>query len=362
MKICLIGKNLSNFVLARDLLNKNLEVDIIYKYEPKKKNNIRTLAISKANYSFLKKIVKNLKLYSWPVNGIKIYNDQNKDQLFHFKKDNEENFFLIKYDEIFNSFFKSIKKSKNLKFKKVINLSKQKNLLRNNNYNLIINSENNNEINKKYFFNKIKKNYDSFAYTAIINHKKLKNNIALQIFTKFGPLAFLPLSNTKTSIVFSFLNKNKKKEKEILELIKKYNFQYAITGFSNVEKFKLNFSMLRKYYYKNVLSFGDTLHSIHPLAGQGFNMTLRDIKILSELIDGKINLGLDLNTSLLEEFQNKTKHLNYIFGSGIDFIHNFFIFDNKFNNVFSNNFFNYLEKNKFINKYATLFADKGLRV
>ena len=34
----------------------------------------------------------------------------------------------------------------------------------------------------------------------------------------------------------------------------------------------------------NILAFGDLLHKIHPLAGQGFNMTIRDIKVLLEII------------------------------------------------------------------------------
>ena len=40
------------------------------------------------------------------------------------------------------------------------------------------------------------------------------------------------------------------------------------------------------------MAFGDSLHKIHPLAGQGFNMTLRDIKILSNIIQNRIDLGL----------------------------------------------------------------------
>ena len=86
---------------------------------------------------------------------------------------------------------------------------------------------------------------------------------------------------------------------------------------------------MKNYYNKNILSFGDNLHKIHPLAGQGLNMTIRDIKILCNLIDQKIDLGLPLDKSLLKEFENKTKHFNYIYASSIDFIHEFFKFDNK---------------------------------
>ena len=50
----------------------------------------------------------------------------------------------------------------------------------------------------------MKKNYNSYAYTTILDHKKnLKNNTAIQIFTNKGPLAFLPISEFKTSIVYS---------------------------------------------------------------------------------------------------------------------------------------------------------------
>ena len=44
------------------------------------------------------------------------------------------------------------------------------------------------------------------------------------------------------------------------------------------------------------------LHKIHPLAGQGFNMTLRDTKILSQLIEKNLKLGLNLIT-VLEKFE-----------------------------------------------------------
>ena len=69
---------------------------------------------------------------------------------------------------------------------------------------------------------------------------------------------------------------------------------------------KLNSSSLRKYYKNNILAFGDLLHKIHPLAGQGFNMSIRDIKLLSELIDERIKIGLDINSSICRDFQKKS--------------------------------------------------------
>mgnify|MGYP000132572084 CR=1 FL=1 len=78
---------------------------------------------------------------------------------------------------------------------------------------------------------------------------------------------------------------------EIKNLIKLYNKNYNIKSFGKLEKFELNFSAPRNYYHNNLMAFGDSLHKIHPLAGQGFNMTLRDIKVFSKIIQDRIVLG-----------------------------------------------------------------------
>ena len=60
---------------------------------------------------------------------------------------------------------------------------------------------------------------------------------------------------------------------------------------------------LRSYYHKNILAFGDLLHKIHPFAGQGFNMTIRDIKIFDNIIQKKINLGLPIDNLLMKNLK-----------------------------------------------------------
>ena len=104
--------------------------------------------------------------------------------------------------------------------------------------------------------------------------------------------------------------------------------KYQNLKFNEICCFELKSSNLRSYYYKNIIAFGDLLHRLHPLAGQGFNMSLRDIKQLSELIDKKLDLGLDLNNSILDEFQKKTKSSNFVFSAGIDLIYEIFINNN----------------------------------
>ena len=117
---------------------------------------------------------------------------------------------------------------------------------------------------------------------------------------------------------------------------------------------------MRSYFHKNILAFGDLLHRIHPLAGQGFNMTIRDIKILNDLIQKKIDLGLPLDSGLNMEFENSQKHKNFIFSSGIDLIHEFFNLERKTKNDFLSKSIQYFNKNHNFNKIFTRIADKGL--
>ena len=105
------------------------------------------------------------------------------------------------------------------------------------------------------------------------------------------------------------------KEIDFKDLLKKYNKKYSINKINNISKYKLKSSTLRSYHYKNILGFGDVLHKLHPLAGQGFNMTIRDIKLLSSLIKLRIDNGLEIDSSICSDFEKKIRHRNYIFST-----------------------------------------------
>jgi len=361
MKVCLIGNGLTTLSLGKNLINKKIKV-FNYTTGNKTKTRTRTIGVSKDSLDFFnKEIIQLKKNMTWDIKKIDIYTEKYKNQkILNFEESQFNLFSMFKNSEINKYLEKNLKKNKLFKkilikndqsLKKVINM----------NFDLIINCDANNMITKNFFFRKINKNYNSKAFTCIIKHKKITNNTASQIFTKIGPIAFLPLSNFKTSIVFSANLKNKKfDDKEILKLIKFYNYKYEIISSSKLEKFNLSFSVARNYFYKNILAFGDVIHRVHPLAGQGFNITLRDIKVLSELIQKRIELGLPLDNSIFQEFENRTKHLNYIFTSAVDLVYEFFKFDNKINNNISKKLFTLMDKNKILNKFFSKYANKGL--
>ena len=364
MNICLIGDGLASLTLAKNLINKNIKVDICYENRKKPNFNSRTIGISKNNLDFFNKEIvkinykkvckiKKIEIYSEKFENKKILNFEGKNELFS----------VVKNKEIYEILNSNLNKSKIFKKILVKNRNIYERILKDKKYDLIINFDSKNNISKKFFSNKIRKDYSSFAYTSIIKHKEIKNNKAIQIFTKIGPIAFLPISNLETSIVFSIINKQEGiSEKDFFNLIKNFNKKYKIKNFSKMEKFKLETSISRNYYNHNILAFGDCLHKIHPLAGQGFNMIIRDIKILSNIIQNRIDLGFPIDFSICKEFENKTKHYNFTFSFGNDFIYELFKFDNNYKNNYLNHLLKFINKNEIFNKLANRYADRGLFV
>ena len=141
-----------------------------------------------------------------------------------------------------------------------------------------------------------------------------------------------------------------------------YNSKYTLKKINKINSFELHGLSLRSYFHKNILAFGDLLHRIHPLAGQGFNMTIRDIKILLEIILNRYSLGLPLDSSINYEFENKLKHKNLIFSNGINLIHEFFNIERKINTSILSKSVQFLNKNSQINKLFTKIADRGILI
>tara|TARA_Y100001970_G_scaffold292880_1_gene436346 strand:+ start:1474 stop:2538 length:1065 start_codon:yes stop_codon:yes gene_type:complete len=352
MRVCIIGSGLSALTLAKALVNQKIFVDLIIPKTKSTINQTRTLGISKSNCEYFCKNIINIQNIIWKLKKIEIFTDNLKyEKILNFENKNDQLFSIIKNFKLYEILNKSLKNSKFCKRKKFDELDR---------YNLIINTELSNNLTKKYFSKKIIKKYESLAYTTIIKHNEITNNSATQIFTKIGPLAFLPISKHETSIVYSVNNKKNNSKKSIKNLIQKYNFKYKIKKIENINSFELKSLNLRSYYHNNILAFGDLLHRIHPLAGQGFNMTIRDIKILLNLIKNKKILGLPLDSSINRDFQNELKHKNFIFAEGIDFLYEFFNLEKKTNNILLSKFIQRLGKNFYINKFFTKIADRGI--
>jgi len=363
MNICIIGDGLTSLSLAKNLINKKINVHFYHKNKIGNLSSSRTIGISKNNLEFFRKEIHKIpKKNFWEIKKIEIYSEKlEKENLLKFENNKVNLFYMVKNDDIYELLLSEISKNKFFKKKLINKNSFYENLLKKNNYDLIINCDSSNFLSRKFFMKKIDKDYDNFAYTTILKHKKIENNIATQIFTKSGPIAFLPISNSETSVVCSLDTKNRNyNDSEVLDLISKNNPKYQIQKTLRLSSFKLSSSNLRNYHHENILAFGDLLHRIHPLAGQGFNMSIRDIKVLSEIIQNKIDLGMQLDSSILNEFEKETKNKNFLFSNSVDFIYEAFNFDKKIRSKSFNKILRIVGKNKNLLDYFIKLADRGL--
>ena len=357
MTVCILGNSLTALTLAKALVKCKINVDLLYNKKNPKINDPRTIGITNNNINFFNNNIINIEKNIWKLKRIEIFSDNlKKERLVNFKANKDSLFSIVKNNKLSQLLEKDLSKNKFFRSR----FSNKKNISFLNKYELVINCDSLNFIANQYFSKKIIKKYNSYAYTTVIKHDYILNDTAFQIFTKKGPIAFLPTSNRETSIVYSIHNTNKKKKDNIEQLIKDKNFKYKIRKIEKVNRFELKSANLRSYYHKNILAFGDLLHKIHPLAGQGFNMTIRDIKILLDIVKKRTDVGLSLDSSVNFEFEKKIKHRNFIFSNGIDLIYEFFNIERKIKSKLLSQSVKFISNHPQINKIFTKIADKGV--
>ena len=374
-KICIIGDGLTGLTTAAILGKQNIDIDL---YSDNKKKiqiiDTRTTAISESNFQYIKSTL-NLSStnFFWACKKVKLfYQDENKIINFlNFNEKNKKFMYIFQNQDLKKKLNKIISKKKNIKLikKKVEAINSNDGFVTVNKkkifYDLIILSIGglSNFYSRIDAGRSIKKNYDEIAITTQIKHKTNIQN-ASQFFLKEGPLAILPYKKNFFSIVWSvsnnYFNINQSNLKKILskklEMLLNNN---KIINIGKIKSFPINLNLKIKYFKKNILILGDGLHAIHPIAGQGFNLVLRDISKLAELTSKTSQLGLLFkNTVMLEDFYNSRKAENNLFGLGINLTNSFFK-DRKYFTSIKKIILNNINSFGFIKKTSQTLADRG---
>ena len=384
-KICIIGSGLTALNIAYLLSKFNLQIDIVEQDLKKKKIKPTKLALSKHSFDQLYSYgLKDIKKKSNVVKNIYLHDSYSSISLkqdLHFSASNKKEAlaYIIDGNILFSDISKKIESFKNINFikKEISSINDNKFYkeiifkdLKKENYNLIIfASANNIVLLSKFKLRKvIDKSYNEDAYVFNLHHKKIINNSARQFFLKDGPLAFLPVSRTETSVIWSIKNNsiNKKYVSNKKYLSKFFNNHFKelfkeIISISEINKFNLNYIFNELRDSKRTLLFGEIANKIHPIAGQGWNMTLRNIFSLIKVIKYSINLGLEIgNDIFIKKYLNETNLNNLAFATLIDGIRK--IFDIKIDSyaAIRKNTLSNLDKNFFIKKNFINIANKGL--
>ena len=129
---------------------------------------------------------------------------------------------------------------------------------------------------------------------------------------------------------------------------------------SKIDFFPITFKFNSNFLKKNVLVLGEGLYNIHPVAGQGFNLIIRDIKELDREIFDHLSLGLQIKDSLLlNKFMLSRKPENLLFGLGVSFVHKF-LQNNKVTNPIKKMVLKEINKLNFLKNISLNFANKGI--
>ena len=384
-KICIIGSGLTGLMIAYLLSKFRLQIDIVEQDFNKKKINPTKIALSKSSLDELCRYgLKDIKKKSNIIKNIYLHDSYSSISLkqdLHFSVSNKKEAlaYIIDSNTLFSDIYKKLKSLKNINFinKEISSINDEKffkeitfkDLIKKN-YNLIIfASANNLSLLSKFKLRKvIDKSYYEDAYVFNLFHKKISNNSARQFFLKDGPLAFLPVSSVETSVIWSIKNNsiNKKYVSNKKYLSNFFNNHFKelfkeIISISEINKFNLNYIFNELKDSKRTLLFGEIANKIHPIAGQGWNMTLRNIFSLIKVIKYSMNLGLEIgNDIFIKKYLNETNLNNLAFATLIDGIRK--IFDIKIDSyaAIRKNTLSNLDKNFFIKKNFINIANKGL--
>ncbi|NQV57178.1 MAG: 2-octaprenyl-6-methoxyphenyl hydroxylase [Rhodospirillales bacterium] len=146
--------------------------------------------------------------------------------------------------------------------------------------------------------------YDQTGIVCTIAHEKPHNNVAHEHFYPSGPFAILPISGNRSSIVWTERDKNVPGlmalddaafTKELAARFGDFMGDLKLNG--PRWSYPLDLQFARNYSDKRLAVVGDAAHGMHPIAGQGLNVGLRDVAALAEVLIDAHRLGLDIGAS-----------------------------------------------------------------
>jgi 2-octaprenyl-6-methoxyphenol hydroxylase len=152
--------------------------------------------------------------------------------------------------------------------------------------------------------------YDHEAMVTVVAHEKPHNNIAYEIFYPSGPFAVLPMLDAdgrhRSGIVWSVNRADAPAYRKLspralgAEMEKAMGSMLgAIELIAPVSGYPLGFQNAMRIIDTRLALVGDSAHGIHPIAGQGLNLGLRDVAALTEVLVDGARLGLDFSDAQL---------------------------------------------------------------
>ncbi len=383
--ITIIGGGLIGAACALSLSGLGSKVSIIEKQTKKKiiskKADTRTVAISEGTKKIFQKldIWQKIERFAEPIKRIKIIDRKLSNSVdFDNKRRNSNLGYIVENNKLLDILYKNIYEKNNIRF---FNNSTIKNI--SNTSEKIITTTNNTKVisdlniaadGKKSFVRSFykatmfKKNYNKKALVLNISHSYNHNNTAYEFFYKNGPLAILPMkmkqNNYFSSIVWTNnsnyldhvirLNKN-----DIISILneKTKNTIGDISNILSMQLFPVTAHINSNFYNTRLIYIGDSAHSIHPIAGQGWNLGMNDVETLYAISKKYKSLGIELGSrSFCKDYHNNTFYKAYRMYQLTDKLDNLFQQQNYLFFLFRSIGLGLIQRNKKIKNLISDFA------
>lgn len=179
-------------------------------------------------------------------------------------------------------------------------------------------------------------NYDQAAIVVTVGHERDHEGRAEEHFLPAGPFAILPLTGKRSSLVWSEQPKEAARivalgaDEFKAELETRFGLHLGeLQVLDRPRTFPLRYFVARSFIAERLALVGDAAHVIHPIAGQGLNMGLKDVAALAEVVVDAARLGIDFGgADVLDRYQRWRRFDTMAMG----------LATNMLNGMFSNDF------------------------
>ena len=386
--VLIVGSGLNGIIAASALSLLDLKIIIVdqKKISPKyitnklSQKDTRTTAIAEGSKNFLNEIFlwKGLSKFAEPIKKIKVI-DRKPNKIIDFSNSekNKNLGYIIKNQNFTQIVLKELIKRKNVKICDNLKLQSIKY-----SFNKIICGFEKIKISSKLLVaadgkkstirsikntGYYKKNYKEKALVVNFEHSKNHNGCAYEFFLENGPLAILPMqkeSNFQSSLIWSnkstFLESLQQIDENLFKKIleeKIFNQTGSIKTIKSKQLFPLSAHLNHRFFEKQIVYVGDAAHSIHPIAGQGWNLGLRDVKKLHKLVNEYLSLGLELNTlEFCKKYNQECFYDSYRLFQVTDKLNTLFMINDNVTNSIRGIGFNLIQNRSLIKNKITNFA------
>ena len=382
--INIVGGGLIGAATAYSLSKLGVKVVVLEqkaKFNHKKILDRRTTAISEGTKKFFEEINiwNDISKYAEPIKKIQIIDRNQSNKLYFDNERRNSNLgYIVKNEFILDSLYRKLQKKRNVKIFNNLSIkdifhegnriiSKQNNFYINSN--LLVASDGKNSSIRNIFKTPVyKKDYKKKAIVINFYHSKNHNNTAYEFFFNNGPLAILPMQKNKNQFQSSIVWTNTNEfinslfsldDNKIISILNK-KIRGSIGEINKIitkQTFPLKAHLNSKFFEKRIVYLGDSAHSFHPIAGQGWNLGMQDVESLYNLVKKYNSLGLELGDEIFcKEFQKNNFFKAYRLYQITDKVDSIFKFDNIIFNHARFSAINLIERSKKIKDKISDFA------